>query len=109
MSPAGAYPAPFAVTLYPCGFAPSHVWMAAGLTKTRSFLSARLGNQRFPAGNPRFPFFFRRIAMNQTEQPRKYFDLHLTGVGYLSRVREVTSAGQGRARARPVLRCSICA
>jgi hypothetical protein len=83
--------------------------MAAGLTKTRSFLSARLGNQRFPAGDPRFPFFFRRIAMNQTEQPRKYFDLHLTGLGYLSRVREVTSAGQGRARARPFLACSIAA
>jgi hypothetical protein len=47
--------------------------------------------------------------MNQTEQPRKYFDLHLTGLGYLSRVREVTSAGQGRARARPFLACSIAA
>jgi hypothetical protein len=47
--------------------------------------------------------------MNQTEQPKKYFDLHLTGLGYLSRVREVTSAGQGRARARPFLACSIAA
>jgi Protein of unknown function (DUF3577) len=47
--------------------------------------------------------------MNQTEQPRKYFDLHLTGLGYLSRVREVTSAGQGRTRATPFLACSISA
>lgn len=47
--------------------------------------------------------------MNQASQPKKYFDLHLTGLGYLSRVREVTSAGHGRAKAKPFLACSISA
>jgi hypothetical protein len=47
--------------------------------------------------------------MNKTEQPRKYFDLHLSGLGYLSRVREVNPAGHGRAKARPFLACSIAA
>lgn len=47
--------------------------------------------------------------MSQVSQPKKYFDLHLSGLGYLSRVREVTTAGNGRAKARPFLACSISA
>jgi hypothetical protein len=47
--------------------------------------------------------------MNQADQPKKYFDLHLTGLGYLSRVREVNSVGHGRAKAKPFLACSISA
>ncbi|MFP3554092.1 DUF3577 domain-containing protein [Paraburkholderia sp. SIMBA_049] len=47
--------------------------------------------------------------MDQTNPAKKYFDLHLTGLGYLSRVREVNSAGNGRAKARPFLACSISA
>jgi hypothetical protein len=47
--------------------------------------------------------------MSELSQPKKYFDLHLSGLGYLSRVREVTSAGNGRAKAKPFLACSIAA
>ncbi|MDR5804931.1 DUF3577 domain-containing protein [Caballeronia sp. LZ001] len=47
--------------------------------------------------------------MNQSVEPRKYFDLHLRGLGYLSRVRDVTSRGNGRSKAKPFLACSISA
>jgi len=47
--------------------------------------------------------------MDHANPAKKYFDLHLTGLGYLSRVREVNSAGNGRAKARPFLACSIAA
>lgn len=47
--------------------------------------------------------------MNQSVEPRKYFDLHLRGLGYLSRVRDVTTRGNGRSKARPFLACSISA
>ncbi|PTB17776.1 hypothetical protein C9I57_26530 [Trinickia symbiotica] len=45
--------------------------------------------------------------MSEASQTKKYFDLHLSGLGYLSRVREVTSSG--RAKAKPFLACSIAA
>ncbi|MEM5386389.1 DUF3577 domain-containing protein [Paraburkholderia phymatum] len=47
--------------------------------------------------------------MNQPVEPRKYFDLHLRGLGYLSRVRDVTARGNGRSKAKPFLACSISA
>lgn len=47
--------------------------------------------------------------MNQPVEPRKYFDLHLRGLGYLSRVRDVTTRGNGRSKAKPFLACSISA
>ncbi|CAM2175042.1 DUF3577 domain-containing protein [Burkholderia orbicola] len=47
--------------------------------------------------------------MNQSVEPRKYFDLHLRGLGYLSRVRDVASRGNGRSKAKPFLACSISA
>ncbi|MGF6875840.1 DUF3577 domain-containing protein [Paraburkholderia sp. MM5477-R1] len=47
--------------------------------------------------------------MNQSVEPRKYFDLHLRGLGYLSRVRDVTAKGNGRSKARPFLACAISA
>lgn len=47
--------------------------------------------------------------MNQPVEPRKYFDLHLRGLGYLSRVRDVTANGSGRSKARPFLACAISA
>ncbi|AFT86001.1 hypothetical protein BUPH_02434 [Paraburkholderia phenoliruptrix BR3459a] len=54
-------------------------------------------------------FSFWRIAMNQSVEPRKYFDLHLRGLGYLSRVRDVTARGNGRSKAKPFLACAISA
>ena len=45
--------------------------------------------------------------MNQAAQPKKYFDSHLQGLGYLSRVREISAAGAGRTKAKPFLACSI--
>lgn len=45
--------------------------------------------------------------MSEANQAKKYFDLHLCGLGYLSRVREVASSG--RAKAKPFLACSIAA
>ncbi|MBC8749271.1 MULTISPECIES: DUF3577 domain-containing protein [Paraburkholderia] len=47
--------------------------------------------------------------MNQSVEPRKYFDLHLRGLGYLSRVRDVTAKSNGRSKARPFLACAISA
>ncbi|WP_175684585.1 DUF3577 domain-containing protein [Burkholderia anthina] len=47
--------------------------------------------------------------MNQSVESRKYFDLHLRGLGYLSRVRDVTARGNGRSKARPFLACAISA
>ncbi|WP_342335230.1 DUF3577 domain-containing protein [Burkholderia pseudomallei] len=47
--------------------------------------------------------------MNQSVEPRKYFDLHLRGLGYLSRVRDVTARGNGRSKAKPFLACAISA
>lgn len=47
--------------------------------------------------------------MNQPVESRKYFDLHLRGLGYLSRVRDVTARGNGRSKARPFLACAISA
>ncbi|MDR8763320.1 DUF3577 domain-containing protein [Burkholderia multivorans] len=47
--------------------------------------------------------------MNQAVEPRKYFDLHLRGLGYLSRVRDVTAKGSGRSKAKPFLACAISA
>lgn len=47
--------------------------------------------------------------MNQAVESRKYFDLHLRGLGYLSRVRDVTFKGNGRSKARPFLACAISA
>ncbi|WP_126227734.1 DUF3577 domain-containing protein [Burkholderia ambifaria] len=47
--------------------------------------------------------------MNQPVESRKYFDLHLRGLGYLSRVRDVASRGNGRSKAKPFLACSISA
>lgn len=47
--------------------------------------------------------------MNQPVESRKYFDLHLRGLGYLSRVRDVTTRGNGRSKAKPFLACSISA
>jgi hypothetical protein len=47
--------------------------------------------------------------MNQAVESRKYFDLHLRGLGYLSRVRDVTTKGNGRSKAKPFLACSISA
>ncbi|MEX3690365.1 DUF3577 domain-containing protein [Paraburkholderia sp. BR14263] len=47
--------------------------------------------------------------MNQPVEPRKYFDLHLRGLGYLSRVRDVTARGNGRSKAKPFLACAISA
>ncbi|CAH2902120.1 MAG: hypothetical protein PCALPYG88_5713 [uncultured Paraburkholderia sp.] len=47
--------------------------------------------------------------MNQAVESRKYFDLHLRGLGYLSRVRDVTTCGNGRSKAKPFLACSISA
>ncbi|MFP3562934.1 DUF3577 domain-containing protein [Paraburkholderia sp. SIMBA_030] len=47
--------------------------------------------------------------MNQAVESRKYFDLHLRGLGYLSRVRDVTTKGNGRSKARPFLACAISA
>lgn len=45
--------------------------------------------------------------MSEATQAQKYFDLHMSGLGYLSRVREVTSSG--RAKAKPFLACSVAA
>jgi hypothetical protein len=45
--------------------------------------------------------------MSEANRAKKYFDLHLSGLGYLSRVREVSSSG--RAKAKPFLACSIAA
>ncbi|WP_395065459.1 DUF3577 domain-containing protein [Paraburkholderia silvatlantica] len=47
--------------------------------------------------------------MTQPVESRKYFDLHLRGLGYLSRVRDVTTRGNGRSKAKPFLACSISA
>jgi hypothetical protein len=47
--------------------------------------------------------------MNESVEPRKYFDLHLRGLGYLSRVRDVTAKGNGRSKAKPFLACAISA
>ncbi|MFC5428046.1 DUF3577 domain-containing protein [Paraburkholderia denitrificans] len=47
--------------------------------------------------------------MNHPVESRKYFDLHLRGLGYLSRVRDVTTRGNGRSKAKPFLACSISA
>ncbi|SMG61023.1 DUF3577 domain-containing protein [Paraburkholderia susongensis] len=47
--------------------------------------------------------------MNQPVESRKYFDLHLRGLGYLSRVRDVTARGNGRSKAKPFLACAISA
>ena len=47
--------------------------------------------------------------MNQSVEPRKYFDLHLRGLGYLSRVRDVTARSNGRSKAKPFLACAISA
>lgn len=47
--------------------------------------------------------------MNQAVESRKYFDLHLRGLGYLSRVRDVTTKGNGRSKAKPFLACAISA
>jgi hypothetical protein len=47
--------------------------------------------------------------MNQAVESRKYFDLHLRGLGYLSRVRDVTARGNGRSKAKPFLACSVSA
>ncbi|MBF3851446.1 DUF3577 domain-containing protein [Burkholderia pseudomallei] len=47
--------------------------------------------------------------MNQPVEPRKYFDLHLRGLGYLSRVRDVAARGNGRSKAKPFLACAISA
>ncbi|CAM2187793.1 DUF3577 domain-containing protein [Paraburkholderia sacchari] len=47
--------------------------------------------------------------MNQSVEPRKYFDLHLRGLGYLSRVRDVTAKSNGRSKAKPFLACAISA
>ncbi|PQV44114.1 DUF3577 domain-containing protein [Paraburkholderia sp. BL21I4N1] len=47
--------------------------------------------------------------MNQSVEPRKYFDLHLRGLGYVSRVRDVTTKGNGRSKAKPFLACAISA
>lgn len=47
--------------------------------------------------------------MNHPVESRKYFDLHLRGLGYLSRVRDVTARGNGRSKAKPFLACSISA
>ncbi|WP_258875537.1 DUF3577 domain-containing protein [Paraburkholderia sp. BL27I4N3] len=54
-------------------------------------------------------FSFWRIVMNQLVEPRKYFDLHLRGLGYLSRVRDVAAKGNGRSKAKPFLACAISA
>lgn len=47
--------------------------------------------------------------MNQAVESHKYFDLHLRGLGYLSRVRDVATKGNGRSKARPFFACSISA
>ncbi|TCG08598.1 hypothetical protein BZM27_11030 [Paraburkholderia steynii] len=47
--------------------------------------------------------------MNQSVEPRKYFDLHLRALGYLSRVRDVAAKGNGRSKAKPFLACAISA
>lgn len=47
--------------------------------------------------------------MNQPVEPRKYFDLHLHGLGYLSRVRDVNARSNGRSKAKPFLACAISA
>jgi len=46
--------------------------------------------------------------MNATNQTRNFFNLHATGVGYLSRVRWVNVQGKGR-KSEPFLACSIAA
>ena len=46
---------------------------------------------------------------NQTRTPateKQYFDLHTSGIGYLSRIRVVTPKGQGR-KSDPMLCCAI--
>jgi hypothetical protein len=48
MSPVGAYPTPFATQHYPCGSAPSHVWMAAGLTLDLELLIYPVGESMIP-------------------------------------------------------------
>ncbi|RTB44098.1 DUF3577 domain-containing protein [Pseudomonas aeruginosa] len=44
---------------------------------------------------------------NNTSQPKRYFDLHTSGIGYLQRVREVKVKG-GR-KAEPFLACTVAA
>ncbi|MGE8399106.1 MAG: DUF3577 domain-containing protein [Burkholderiales bacterium] len=46
--------------------------------------------------------------MQATNAQREYFNLHTTGVGYLSRVRWVTPQGRGR-KSEPFLACAISA
>ncbi|MFM0307784.1 DUF3577 domain-containing protein [Paraburkholderia sp. RL17-383-BIF-A] len=70
----------------------------------------RLGNCHSPTRVLAIPLFsFWRIVMNHPAESRKYFDLHLRGLGYLSRVRDVTTRGNGRSKAKPFLACSISA
>jgi hypothetical protein len=46
--------------------------------------------------------------MNNAQSQKTVFDLHVRGLGYLSRVREVVpQASKGRAKAKPFLACSI--
>lgn len=42
------------------------------------------------------------------QQPREFFNLHTSGIGYLNRVRWVETQGRGR-KAEPFLACSISA
>ncbi|WP_404299004.1 DUF3577 domain-containing protein [Alicycliphilus denitrificans] len=44
----------------------------------------------------------------QNAQQREYFNLHTSGVGYLSRIRWVTPSGRGR-KSEPFLACAISA
>jgi hypothetical protein len=46
--------------------------------------------------------------MNNAQSRKTVFDLHVSGLGYLARVREVLpQATNGRAKAKPFLACSI--
>lgn len=48
-----------------------------------------------------------QASNNQASE--KFFDLHTTGIGYLSRVRTVDLKAKGRAKAQSFLACSISA
>jgi len=48
------------------------------------------------------------ITMQASNAQREYFNLHTSGVGYLSRVRWVTPQGRGR-KSEPFLACAISA
>jgi hypothetical protein len=75
-----------------------------------SFFSTRAGVSPSPTGAVRLRLFiiFRRFTMTPpTTTPAKeksYFDLHITGVGYLNRVREVQPK-----KGEPFLACDITA